>query len=208
MNVPGQRRDGERERHADPPGPAEADLGRAARAEDADHVAGDPGHRHLRQRNHAAVPAEKGERQRDQAERQRLRPDLEGDERTRHPRKDEQRSEDGGVTQADGILEGPGSGLLARSDHDLPHRQAPGARVHRISPRGGAHGAPPELALRASPEGASARGTLIARLRSAARRSELRPCGTHAGRPRIPRGRNASTSTRITNVNTTLYVGA
>ena len=60
--------DQHRERHRHPPRPAQVDRRRAgaAGAEDAERIAGDAGHRHLRQRHHAAVATEKRERQRDQ----------------------------------------------------------------------------------------------------------------------------------------------
>ena len=53
----------------------------ALRAEDRDQVAGDAGDGHLRERDHPAVAAEERERQRDDAERERLPADLEREER-------------------------------------------------------------------------------------------------------------------------------
>ena len=84
--------------------------GIAAGAEDGHQIAGDAGDRHLRQRHHAAVAAEEGERQRDQAERQRLRTDLEGEERRSDEGIGEQQGGDHDVARSE-----PAAAALAAS---------------------------------------------------------------------------------------------
>jgi hypothetical protein len=84
-----------------PPGPAEADLRRAAVAEHRQRIAGDAGDGHLREGDHAAVAAEEGQRERDQAEHQRLRGDLEQHEGCRHQRQQEDGSGDDHVARPD-----------------------------------------------------------------------------------------------------------
>ena len=54
-------------RHHQPPRPVQTDFCSAARAKNGHHVAGYASHCHLRQRDHAAVAAEKGERERNHA---------------------------------------------------------------------------------------------------------------------------------------------
>ncbi len=80
---------GDGERHGGPPRPHQAEI-QAVAADDGDHVAGHAGDRHLRQGNHAAIAAEKHQRQRDHAEKQGLPADLEGPEIGHHQRVDHQ----------------------------------------------------------------------------------------------------------------------
>ncbi len=160
-------------RHGEPPRPAEADVGAAGR-EDRVHVAGDAGHRHLRERDHAAVAAEEGQRERDEPEGQRLRADLEGEERRRHPRVDQHREQHEHVTGADAGARSTAPTRSRRARRSRPRSaarvgragrrarphdparscgQAYAARprVHRLAPVGRAHAPPPQDALR--PEG-------------------------------------------------------
>ena len=74
---------GNRERHRRPPRPVQAEI-QAVAADDGDQVAGDAGDRHLGQRDHPAIAAEEHQRQRDDAEEQRLAADLEGPEIGHH----------------------------------------------------------------------------------------------------------------------------
>ena len=180
MSVAARTQTTSADRHRHPPGPAEADLGGAAGAEHGQRVAGDAGDRHLRQRDHAAVAAEERERERDQAEHQRLRGDLEGEERRRDEREDEQAA----------------STTTWRSD--IARRSARGA-------------APPALGVGGARSRAGRRrrtvdaGSRRDRRRRAGTFMPSRQCGgAHAGRPMMPRGRNASTPTRIRKVKTTL----
>ena len=177
-------------------------VGRAAGAEDRDHVAGDAGDRHLRERHHAAVAAEEGERQRDQAERERLRADLEREERRRDEREQQHEGADEHVARRRACATGTRSqrggaaGVGVRRGDRLRGRVAAcRQRLHRRR-RAGVHRSRHCAAL----IGASTA------LRAVAQGSAPweRPGSAHAGLPMIPRGRNASTSTRITNVNTTL----
>ena len=177
-----RNRDDQREGHHHPPGPAQAGGG-AARAQHGDRVARDAGHRHLRERHHAAVAGEEGEGQRDQAEDQRLRGDLveqegRGDEgQQQHERQDQH---------------------VAR-----PHRAPQGLDPVRCAAVEGWFG----HARRPGP-GGDPHGTDGPRRRRRARRAGVhRPAparGAHAARPMMPRGLNARTAMRITKVKTTL----
>ena len=175
---------GDRDRR--PPRPAEADLGGAARAEDGERIARHAGDRHLGERDHAAVAAEEGERERDQPEHQRLRRDLEGDERRGDER--ERRSSAASTTtwRSETARRSVSSrGGAARSTRPAAARLRRARRRRRLPDRrrcARVHGATP--------------------LRRAHRRAS--PSAAHAGRPMIPRGRNASTAIRMTKVKTTL----
>jgi hypothetical protein len=86
-----ERGEQQRNRHREPPRPAEADVADGAAPEDRQRVAGAAGNRHLRQRHHARVAGKEGQRQGDDPEGERLSADLEGEERRRHPGIDQQR---------------------------------------------------------------------------------------------------------------------
>src|SRR5437660_28940 len=101
----GTRRDRDSDHHREPPRPAQTHAVGGRGAEDRHHVAGDAGHRHLRERDHAAVAAEERERQRDQPQRQRLRADLVREERRREPGEGDQERENDEMSEAQGILE-------------------------------------------------------------------------------------------------------
>ncbi len=147
--------DQHRERHRHPPRPAQVHRrrARAAGAEDAERIAGDAGHRHLRQRHHAAVAAEKRERQRNQAQDQRLRRHLKGDERRGHEREHEHEQAHEHMARlqrapqvlqparraAVGIRVGQGRDRRCARRH-RPRQRALRAGVHGSAPVGGAHG--------------------------------------------------------------------
>ena len=76
ISADAQAADKDRERHQEPPRPAEAHGRRSVDAEDGDHIAGDAGDRDLRQADHAAIAGEQHQRQRDHAEDQRIGADL------------------------------------------------------------------------------------------------------------------------------------
>ena len=90
-----QRRDdaGDQDRngHIEPPGPAEAEHARAVGAENCDAIAGHARDGELRERDHPAVAGEHHQRERDHAEDQRLRAELEDDERRNDEREEDQR---------------------------------------------------------------------------------------------------------------------
>ena len=160
------------EDNREPPGPAQADRIDAG-AEDRHHVAGDAGYRELCQRNHAATAAEESERERDQPKREGLAADLEGKE----GRDDQWINQQAG--QHDHMAEAHMTQGLDDIGPDAPRARSQPYRRRRCR------------------RGTSERVAAGARVHRAA------PLGrAHAGLPRMPRGRNASTSAMITNVNT------
>ena len=129
---------------------------RAAGAQDRDQVTRDAGDRHLRERDHAAVAAEERERERDHAERERLRGDLEREERGGEERIGHDQHQHEHVSRATGAA----TGSAARRGHRHRHRarasaaasrarrararssRAARAGVHRLAPVRRAHASP------------------------------------------------------------------